>query len=57
MPRLNQPLTMRKWALRTLAEQFEVICYGTSRRLGDLIEDGTYLDYQGPFGQWRKLHH
>lgn len=53
MPRLIQPLSMKKWALQSLAEHFEVVCYGTSR-LGALIEDGSYLDIQGPFVQWRK---
>ncbi|XP_046442838.1 uncharacterized protein LOC124193184 [Daphnia pulex] len=54
MPRLNQPLSMRKCALQSLAQQFEVVCYGTTptHRLRDLIEDGTYLDFQGPFTQW-----
>ena len=56
MPRLNQPLSMRKWALQSLAANFQVVCYGTTptRRLRDLIEDGTYLDFQGPFTQWRE---
>jgi hypothetical protein len=56
MPRLNQPLSMRKWALQSLATNFEVVCYGTTptHRLRDLIEDGTYLDFQGPFTQWRE---
>lgn len=44
---------MKKCALQTLAEHFQVVCYGTPR-LGPLIEDGSYLDIQGPFGQWRK---
>jgi hypothetical protein len=49
---------MRKWALQSLAQQFEVVCYGTTptHRLRDLIEDGTYLDFQGPFTQWREYY-
>jgi hypothetical protein len=41
-----------------LAQQFEVVCYGTTptHRLRDLIEDGTYLDFQGPFTQWREYY-
>lgn len=54
MPRLNQPLSLRKCTLRSLARHFEVVCYGPRRRLGDLIEDGTYLTVPGPFVQWRK---
>lgn len=42
--------------MQSLAQHFEVVCYGTTptHRLRDLIEDGTYLDYQGPFTQWRE---
>ena len=54
MPRLNQPLSLRKCSLKCLARHFEVVCYGPRRRLADLIEDGTYLTVPGPFVHWRK---
>ncbi|XP_057376371.1 uncharacterized protein LOC130697487 [Daphnia carinata] len=54
MPRLNQPLSMRKRALQSLAQHFPVVCYGTTptHTLADLIEDGSYLNIKGPFTQW-----
>jgi len=46
MPRLLQPLTMRKCALQSVAEHLEIICYGCVGRGAEMrrmIQDDSYL--------------
>lgn len=46
MPRLMQPLTMRKCALQSVAEHLEIICYGCVGRGAEMrrmIQDDSYL--------------
>ena len=58
MPRMKQPLSMKKLALQTVAQHIEMIAYGPAAKdaksLRQINETETYLTFSGPFPFWRE---
>lgn len=49
MPKLKVPATLRQAALKTICDQFELICYGVSRESSQFryfLKSGGYLNHQ-----------
>ncbi|XP_064110913.1 uncharacterized protein LOC135218494 isoform X3 [Macrobrachium nipponense] len=51
MPRRNQPESLQKSAMVSIAKNFDFICYQakTKEQMHQMIQDETYLDIEGPF--------
>lgn len=51
MPRRNQPDSLQKYAMITIARHFDYICYQaeTREQMHQMLYDETYLDVEGPF--------
>ncbi|KAK3873251.1 hypothetical protein Pcinc_021724 [Petrolisthes cinctipes] len=51
MPLRNQPPTLQKATMLSIARNFDYICYGakTREQMCKMIHDDTYTDVEGPF--------